>query len=151
MTRTPNHAVDRFEVSPLAEHSPADQPQKSPPVRIQVMAPVWSDCFPGRWEDVSEGSIRLSVAKPVPPGSVVAVRTRSLLIRGRIQRCHNLNQGHLAEASVIEVSPLGHTSSVSRETAGLVRLLLALNKLRGDKARKRKSPTAPAASRAQQR
>jgi hypothetical protein len=122
----------------LVENSARDE--QSPPVRIQMIAPEWSDCFPGRWEDVSDGKIRLSAAKPVPAGSVVSIRTRSLLIRGRIQRCEHLNQEYLADASVVEVSPLGHTSPVSRETAGLVRLLLAVNRLRGTKVPKRKMP-----------
>lgn len=140
MTKTPNHTAEQSEIRPVVEPSLDGRLQKSPPVRIQMMAPEWSDCFPGRWEDVSDGKIRLSAANPVPAGSVVSVRTRSLLIRGRVQRCQDLNQEYVAEASVMEVSPLGHSSSVSRETAGLVRLLLAVNKLHGTKAPKRKVP-----------
>jgi len=131
-----------------AESFPRDE--QSPPVRIQLIAPEWSDSFPGRWEDAADGKIRVSAAKPVPAGSLVSVRTRSLLIRGRVQRCENLNQEYLADASVTEVSPLGHSSSVSRETAGLVRLLLAVNKLSGTKVPKRKMPKS-AISRTRQR
>jgi hypothetical protein len=102
-------------------------------VRIQVMAPVWSDHFPGRWEDVSEDGIRLGMPEPVAPGSVIAVRTRSLVIWARVQRCHNLGRdGYSAEAAVIRVYAQREASAVSRQTAGLVRLWLALEKLRAE-------------------
>jgi len=113
------------------EQSPDRRSRKNPLVRIQVMAPVWSDHFPGRWEDVSGESIRLTMASPVAPGSVISVRTRSLLIRGRVQRCQNLDQKYTAHAAVEEVSLLGHTSPVFQETTGLVRLLLALESFDG--------------------
>src|SRR5579863_3159287 len=100
-------------------------------VRIQVMAPVWSDYFPGRWEDVSEDGIRLTMAAPVAPGSLIAVHTRSLVMWARVQRCHDRHrEGYDADASVIGVYPHRKTSPVSRETAGLVRLWVALEKLR---------------------
>jgi len=102
-------------------------------VRIQVMAPVWSDHFPGRWEDVSEDGIRLTTPEPVAPGSVIAVHTRSLVMWARVQRCHDLHrEGYAADASVIGVYPHRETLTVSRETAGLVRLWVALEKLRGE-------------------
>ena len=102
-------------------------------VRIQVMAPVWSDHFPGRWEDVSEDGIRLALPEPVAPGSVIAVHTRSLVMWVRVQRCRDLHrEGYAADAAVIGVYPRRETLTVSRETAGLVRLWVALEKLCGE-------------------
>jgi hypothetical protein len=106
-------------------------------VRIQVMAPVWSDHFPGRWEDVAEDSIRLRMPQPVTPGSVMAVHTRSLVIWARVQRCQDFNrEGYTADAAVIGVYPHRQASNVSRQTAGLVRLWVALEKLRSQETRR---------------
>ena len=129
MTKTCMDAAHTSGRRPLAEQSPDRPLRKDPPVRIQVTAPVRSDHFPGRWEDVTEGCIRLRVAAPVTPGSAIAVRTRSLLIRGRIQRCHDdLNRKYLADVAVVDVCLRGRTAPLSKETAGLVRLLMALEK-----------------------
>jgi hypothetical protein len=113
----------------IGKDSPDRRSQKNPKVRIQVMSPVWPEYFQGRWENVSEDCIRLTMPSPVAPGSVISVRTRSLLIRGRVQSCQNLNQLYLADAAVDQVSLLGHAEPVSQHTAGLVRLLLALESL----------------------
>lgn len=113
-------------------HSASCRPRQHLLVRIQVMAPVWSDHFPGRWEEVSEDGLRLAMPLPVAPGSVIAVRTRSLVIWARVQHCRNLNHNrYTADATVIRVYPYREVSPVSQQNAGLVRLWLALEKLHG--------------------
>ena len=119
-------------------HPGSCRPRQHLLVRIQVMAPVWSDHFPGRWEDVSEDGIRLAVPQTVAPGSVIAVHTRSLVIWARVQHCHDLHRDYYAaDATVIGVYPHRQASPVSQQTAGLVRLWLALEKLRSEESKHR--------------